>query len=42
VLFAIYGDRMVLLHAFIKKTNKTPKRDLNTALQRKRQLETRR
>jgi phage-related protein len=42
VLFAIYGDRMVLLHAFIKKTNKTPKRDLDTALQRKRQLETRR
>jgi phage-related protein len=29
---------MVLLHGFIKKTQKTPKRELELALKRKRQL----
>ncbi len=40
VLFCIYESRMVLLHAFIKKTQKTPKKDLDLALNRKRNLET--
>lgn len=39
VLFCIYKGRMVLLHAFIKKTQKTPKQDLDLALERKRKLE---
>ncbi len=39
VLFCIYESRMVLLHAFIKKTQKTPKKDLDLALNRKRNLE---
>lgn len=40
VLFCIYENRMVLLHGFIKKTQKTPKRELELALKRKRKLET--
>lgn len=40
VLFCIYENRMVLLHGFIKKTQKTPKQDLDLALDRKRKLET--
>jgi phage-related protein len=39
VIFCIYDERMVLLHAFIKKTQKTPKRDLDLALERKSKLE---
>ncbi|MBA2749828.1 MAG: type II toxin-antitoxin system RelE/ParE family toxin [Tatlockia sp.] len=39
VLFCIYESRMVLLHGFIKKTQKTPKRELELALQRRRKLE---
>jgi phage-related protein len=39
VLFCIYEGRMVLLHGFIKKTEKTPKKDLDKALERKRKLE---
>lgn len=39
VLFCIYRDRMVLLHGFIKKTQKTPKQDLDLTLERKRKLE---
>jgi phage-related protein len=31
--------RMVLLHAFIKKTQKTPKQELELAFDRKSQLE---
>jgi len=34
VLFTVYGDMMVLLHGFIKKTSKTPKNDLQTAKRR--------
>jgi phage-related protein len=37
VIFCATGDHMVLLHAFIKKTQKTPAADL--ALARKRQTE---
>lgn len=39
VLFCIAGGHMVLLHGFIKKTQKTPQSDLNLALERKRKLE---
>jgi phage-related protein len=35
VLFCIHEGRMVLLHAFIKKTQKTPDADLNLATKRK-------
>jgi phage-related protein len=38
VLFCIDGGRMVLLHGFIKKTQKTPQSDLNLALKRKREI----
>ena len=38
VLFCVVGEQMVLLHAFIKKTQKTPKADLDLALQRMRGL----
>lgn len=34
VLFCIRQDNMILLHAFIKKTQKTPKQDLDLALAR--------
>lgn len=34
VLFTTDGPRMVLLHGFIKKTDKTPKADLQLALRR--------
>ncbi len=39
VLFCIYEGEMILLHGFIKKSQKTPKKELNLALQRKRELE---
>jgi phage-related protein len=38
VLFCIAGRRMVLLHAFIKKTQKTPDSDLNLALKRMKEI----
>jgi phage-related protein len=34
VLFGVTGEQMVLLHAFIKKTQKTPKPDIDLALKR--------
>jgi phage-related protein len=34
VLFTINNDRMILLHGFIKKSEKTPLDDLNLARQR--------
>ena len=34
VLFAVVDREMVLLHGFIKKTQKTPPRDLDLALKR--------
>ncbi|GAB6054118.1 type II toxin-antitoxin system RelE/ParE family toxin [Magnetospira thiophila] len=39
VLFCIVEGRMVLLHGFIKKTQKAPQSDLDLALDRKRKLE---
>lgn len=40
VLFSIAGDRIVALHGFIKKTQKTPDADLALARKRKREFET--
>ncbi len=39
VLFCISEDEMVLLHGFIKKSQKTPEQDLELALKRKQKLE---
>lgn len=39
VLFCIYDGSCVLLHGFIKKTQKTSKKDLDLAKDRKRKLE---
>ena len=39
VLFCMADGRMVLLHGYIKKTQKTPQPDLDLALERKRKLE---
>ncbi len=41
VLFCIHKSQMVLLHGFIKKTQKTPKKDLELALERKSRTEER-
>jgi phage-related protein len=38
VLFFVGAGRMVLLHGFIKKTQKTPQRDVDLALKRKREV----
>ena len=38
VLFTVVGSDMVLLHAFIKKSQKTPTTDMATAKQRKARL----
>lgn len=38
VLFTVVTGRMVLLHGFIKKSQKTPADDINTALARLRKL----
>lgn len=38
VLFCTREGRMVLLHGFIKKTQKTPATDLNLALKRKKEI----
>ena len=34
VIFCVDGDEMVLLHGFVKKTQKTPDREINLALKR--------
>jgi phage-related protein len=38
VMFCVEGQTMVLLHGFVKKTQKTPKHELDLALKRKDQL----
>jgi phage-related protein len=35
ILFCVELGRMILLHGFVKKTQKTPQRDLDLALRRK-------
>ena len=39
VIFCIQNERMVLLHRFIKKSQKTPLPDLDLALRRKKEVE---
>jgi phage-related protein len=39
VLFSFQDEVLVALHAFIKKTQKTPAGDLHLALERKKELE---
>ena len=41
VLFTVTGDTMVLLHGFVKKSQKTPATDLKTAKQRMADLKER-
>jgi phage-related protein len=38
VIFSMADGEMVLLHAFIKKTQKTPKDDIELALKRKKDI----
>ncbi len=38
VLFAVQGNRMYLLHAFIKKTQKTPAAEIDLALRRLKEI----
>jgi len=38
VIFCVFGGNMVLLHSFMKKTQKTPPADLDLARQRQRSL----
>lgn len=38
VLFTVVGNQMVLLHGFVKKSQKTPAKELATARARLRQL----
>jgi phage-related protein len=38
VIFYIENKEMILLHGFIKKTQKAPKQELDLALKRKKQL----
>ena len=38
VIFYVEDDTMVLLHAFIKKTQKTPQKDLDVAIKRYKEL----
>ena len=39
VLFSVHDGRMVLLHGFIKKTQRTPDDDLKLARRRKREFD---
>jgi len=38
VIFCVHDSRMVLLHAFIKKTQKTPNAEIDLALKRKKKI----
>ncbi len=38
VIFCVEPDCMVLLHGFMKKTQKTPKQDIDLALRRKKRV----
>jgi phage-related protein len=39
ILFCIHSQRLVLLHAFVKKSQKTPDREIDLALKRKQETE---
>ena len=38
VIFCVTRERMVLLHSFVKRTQKTPARDLRLALRRMKEV----
>lgn len=38
VLFTLSDNEIILLHGFVKKTNKTPKDDLDLAIKRMKQI----
>jgi phage-related protein len=38
VIFCVARERMVLLHGFVKKTQKTPAQDLGLALKRMKEV----
>jgi phage-related protein len=38
IIFAVEASYMVLLHGFIKKTQKTPKSDIDLALKRQKEI----
>lgn len=38
LIFCVYDERLVVLHGFIKKTQKTPPNELETAWKRKQEL----
>ena len=40
IYVAAVGKRLIILHAFVKKTEKTPKRAINTALARMKTMST--
>lgn len=39
VIFCIHDQQAILLHGFMKKTQKTPKPDIDLAMRRKREVE---
>jgi phage-related protein len=39
VVFCLHGGDMVLLHGFVKKSQKTPQQDIDLALQRMKELD---
>ncbi len=39
VIFTVHGGYMVLLHGFVKKSQKTPQKDLTLAEQRRKEIE---
>ena len=39
VIFCIHAQQAVLLHGFLKKSQKTPKPDMDLAMRRKREVE---
>lgn len=39
ILFSIHRGQLILLHGFIKKSQKTPDSDLDLAIQRKKEID---
>lgn len=39
IIYSYYNEKVILLHAFVKKTQETPKRDINIAIERQKDLE---
>ena len=39
VMFTVHDNQMILLHGFIKKSQKTPKNELDTAKKRLKRME---